>query len=33
MTVGAGKIELVRRPDMVVNRDYVALLESCNLLD
>jgi len=33
MTVGAGKIELVRRPDMVVNGDYIALLEACNLLD
>ena len=33
MTVGAGKIELVKRPDMVVNRDYIALLEACNLLD
>jgi len=33
MTIGAGKIELVRHPDMVVNRDYVSILKSCNLLD
>ncbi len=33
MTAGSGKIELVSRPDMLVNRDYVPILESCNLFD
>ncbi len=33
MTVGAGKIEIEKRPHMVVNRDYVSILECCGLLD
>ncbi|MBN1545591.1 MAG: hypothetical protein JW902_02925 [Syntrophaceae bacterium] len=33
MTIGAGKIEIEKRPHMVVNRDYVFILESCGLLD
>lgn len=33
MTLGAGRIETEQRPHMVVNRDYVSMLESCGLLD
>lgn len=33
MTIGAGIIEIEERPCMVINRDYVPVLEGCDLLD
>jgi hypothetical protein len=33
MTIGTGIIELERRPDMVMNRDYISMLKACDLLD
>jgi len=33
MTIGVGKIEIEKRPHMVVNRDYVSMLEAGGLLD
>lgn len=33
MTIGAEKIQLDRRPNMVINRDYVPMLEERGLLD
>jgi heptose I phosphotransferase len=33
MNVGAGKIDIIKLPHMVMNRDYLALLETGGLLD
>jgi len=33
MTIGVGKIEVEKRPHMVLNRDYVSMLEAGGLLD
>lgn len=33
MTIGAGSIELEKRPDMFINRDYLSMLDDCGLLD
>jgi heptose I phosphotransferase len=33
MTIGAGIIELEKRPDLLINRDYLSILDECGLLD